>query len=481
MTYQVQQLLQNIEELGTEHSDLLKAFSNFWGLRTGEFCEATAEILLEAIGNYGDGDETDKKLIKLIETLLRDSHSVFLRSRLWAKRLPLEYYKPGKLYEGCAAADQFLESLDKLGDRQGWTSRDNAEVGILRALTVEYRLPEANLTPAQRWNKRAEYIDEWKPLDPENPSTLERHVLGLGVRMRGKLAKDFGQFKEAYYDLKKYCELYADRGSREEGWAIGDFGQLVLELEATDDGPEIAADLAKHGTNFGEKAPMAEGTRPCDLVAYVLSRAVDSRMFERGYLTPEARLAAREGDTMWLELMHAMTLVHQGHSHAAPERHAAAERELLDLSERFRRIEAVESWYDDQIRHFAVKCGLAQVAHSRHDWAEAQGRWAEAVRYGREAVREWRGENYYVEVARYSLADAQCSAGADPRLVVPALKSTIECVNGERVEWMLGMGTFWLDFVHGRMVPRIQAVARLDQTGEAEAKIAVLSVVVQEL
>lgn len=302
MNYQVQQCLRNIEESATDPTDLLKAVRHFWGLEANHFCEAMAETLLEAIGNYADDDQTDLKLIGLVEVLLKDSSSVFLRARLWAKRLPLEYYKLGKLYEGCAAADKFLEDLDQQKDRQGWTNRDNAEVGVLRALTVEYHLPEPGLTPRERWQKRADYIDKWKPLDPEHPSTLERYVLGLGMRKRGKLAKDFSQFKDAYFDLKEFCEVFAERGSREEGWAIGDFAQLVLELEGTEDWPDILADLTKNGANFGEKVPLTEGTRPCDLVAYVLSRGVDSRMSERGYLTPEARLNARESDTMWLEM-----------------------------------------------------------------------------------------------------------------------------------------------------------------------------------
>ncbi|KAB5540561.1 hypothetical protein GE09DRAFT_1205853 [Coniochaeta sp. 2T2.1] len=415
MTYQVQQCLRNIEKLGKDHTDLVKSFRGFWGLRT------------------------DLKLITLVEMLIKGSNSVFLHARLWAKRLPLEYYKLGKLYDGCAAAERFLNNLDTRSDRQGWTNRDNAEVGILRALTVEYHLPEPGLSPRERWQKRADYIGAWKPLDPETPSTLERYVLGLGVRMRGKLAKDFGQFKEAYFDLKEFCEL-------------------VLETENTADGPAIFADLAKKGTNFGEKVPLAEGMRPCELVAYVLSRAVDSRMFERGYLTPEARHNARESDTMWLEMIHAMTLVHQGKH--APERYASAEKELLGLSERFRRIEAVESWYDEQIRHFAVLCNLAQVSHMQHNWKEAQNRWKAAIEYGKLKVSDWKGENYYIEVAKYSLADAECSGGMDGRDIIPALRDTIAAVNGKRVKWMLGMGTFWLYYVHERMVPRVEGDLR---------------------
>lgn len=174
-----------------------------------------------------------------------------------------------------------------------------------------------------------------------------------------------------------------------------------------------------------------------------------------------------------------MTLVHQGKH--APELYAAAEKELLSISQRFRRIEAIESWYDEQIRHFAILCNLARVSHMQHSWEDAQDRWVEAIKYGKEMVGDWKGENYYIEVAKYSLADAQCSAGMDPRDMISALKDTIATINGKRVKWMLGMGTFWLDFVQERMTPRIDAVARLSRTDETEAKMAVRSVTLKEL
>ncbi|KAK8041953.1 hypothetical protein PG993_006476 [Apiospora rasikravindrae] len=489
MTYQVHQCLRNIQELGTDNKYLLKALQNFWGLRYNAFCEAMSEVLLEAVGNYGDNDEMDKRLISLVESMLRDSNSVYLHSRLWSKRLPLEYYKPGNLYDGCAAADQFLESLDTRSDRQGWTNRDNAEVGILRALTVEYRPQEPGLTPRQTWEKRAAYIDAWNPLDAALPSSLERYVVGLGVRMRGKLAKDFGQFKEAYFGLKEYCEHYAERGSREEGWAIGDFGLLVVELEKAahalghdDNKPdEILTDLASRGISFGgEKVALAEGARACDISAYVLSRAIDSRMFERGYLTPEARRNAKDSDTVWLEIIHAMTLVRQGEH--APERFEAAEKELIMLSDRFKAIEAAgSSWYDEQIRHFAVKCSLAQISHLQGDWPEAQLRWTDAIDFGVERVKDWKGHHYYIEVARYSLADAQCNAGLDSRVVLAPLADTIKILKGKRVTWLLGLGTFWLDLMQEHLESRIEAASKLSHWDSVEDKLTSLSVVIRDL
>jgi hypothetical protein len=61
------------------------------------------------------------------------------------------------------------------------------------------------------------------------------------------------------------------------------------------------------------------------------------------------------------------------------------------------------------------------------------------------------------------------------------LADTIAILEGKRVKWMLGMGTFWLDYVRERMLPRINALARLDQVDESGAKMIVLPVVLKEL
>ncbi|KAH6657800.1 hypothetical protein BKA67DRAFT_656042 [Truncatella angustata] len=130
--------------------------------------------------------------------------------------------------------------------------------------------------------------------------------------MCGKLTKDFGQFKEAYNGLKEFCEVYVGRGSREEverkAGTIGDLGQLILKLQLTNDAVEILADLAANGVSFEEKVELTEHARACDISAYVLPRAIYSRMFERGYVTSEARKNAKDGDIVWLEIIHGMTL-----------------------------------------------------------------------------------------------------------------------------------------------------------------------------
>ncbi|KAK6843656.1 hypothetical protein PG987_004516 [Apiospora arundinis] len=204
-------------------------------------------------------------------------------------------------------------------------------------------------------------------------------------------------------------------------------------------------------------------------------------MYERGYLTPEARRNAKDSDTVWLEIIHAMTLVHQGEH--APQRFEAAEEELTMLSDRFKGIEeAGSSWYDEQIRHFAIKCSLAQVSHLQGDWPEAQLRWTEAIDFGVERVKDWKGHHYYIEVARYSLADAQCNSGIDARVVLAPLADTIKILKGKRVTWLLGLGTFWLDLMEEHMRSRIEAVSKLGHGNDlVEDRITAMSVVIRDL
>ncbi len=280
MTSHVHQLLHNLREFKVDNDRLLESLRDIWGPRSLEFRESLAETLLEAIRAFVEDDEMDRRLIELVEALLRDSDSVSLRTRLWTKRLPLEYAKPGRLGEGCALAGAFLRSVEGRagGGRQGWTNRDNAEVGTLRIIMAGDARVEVQdddgpgpVTERERWLRRAAVVDAWAPLGSNtvtaatsttttaaaaaaitaspgmSASALEHYVFGLGVRMRGKLAKDFGQFADAFRELGLYCEQYAQRGSREEGWAIGDWAELVLELEGGDGaasgGHELLRDL----------------------------------------------------------------------------------------------------------------------------------------------------------------------------------------------------------------------------------------------
>ncbi len=262
---------------------------------------------------------------------------------------------------------------------------------------------------------------------------------------------------------------------------------IAKEVEGEEDEEEAVVASAAATAGAGAEAEVEEARpllllRPCDHAAEALSRAVESRMVERGYLTRAARSNARENDTLWMELMHAVVVAHQGrHRQRAHQHHrqdhdldhdpgsgsgseryfAAAERELRGLDARLAGFEKATGtlWHDEQERRFAVKCVLAQIAHLRRAWDEAGRRWAEAAEYGAGAVSEWDGSNYNVQVARYSLAEARCSGGADARRVIDGpLLDTAAAVTRRRVNCMVGMGTYWLDFVHGRMAPRIEAI-----------------------
>lgn len=452
---QVFQSHENRMYLDERNLDLIEALRSI--NKDGElsFADRTAEMLFEAVRGYGEGkDEVDRVLLDFLKDLLKMTTSVYLQARLWCTRLPLDFHRRGKFVEGCEAADKAVQTLESEHKRQGLSERDNAQIGVLRHLSVEYRSREKDLSDSEVWAKRAAYIDKWQPRDPEHPSQLEKYVMGMGVRMRGKIAKDFGLFKEAYYSLKLFIEKYAQRGSREEGWAIGDFGQVVLELEDTDEAPEILRNFMTNGTNFGESLTFSSTAALCEIVSFICSRAVEYRMFERGHLTQQDRENTRESDTVFLEITHAASVLRTGRIH--PESYKDAEQKLQSLRKRFEKVRASGiSWHDDQIREFSVLAYFAQISHLQHDWKEAQSRWKQTIDYGQSVVKEWGGDNFYIEVAKYSLADVQLNAGGEVNTIISELGDTIRRLDKERETWMLGVGTYWLDYVKQSVGPKL--------------------------
>ncbi|WEW58160.1 hypothetical protein PRK78_003628 [Emydomyces testavorans] len=433
----------NREYLAEKGFDLTEALQKIKNEGKPSFAERTAEMFFEAIRGYGEGrDEVDRVLLKWLMNILRNSDNIDLQARLWCIRLPPEYYSRGKFIEGCEAADNFLQNIKS--KCQELTERENAQIGFLRHLSVEYRVREKGLSDREVWEKRMAYIEAWQPLDPANPSELEKYAKGMGVRMRGKLAKDFGLFKEAFYSLKLFIEKYAKRGSREEGWAIGDFGQVILELEEKEEASEVLRDIISNGVDFGENRNFPSNAHLCQIATFICSRAVDNRMLDRGYLTPEDRENARENDTMFLEINHAVSVLREGRIHA--QRYKDAEDLLLGLKRRFEKIRANGiSWHDDQIREFSVIASLAQICHLQHDWQNAQSRWQQAIDYGETVIEKWDNDHFYIEVARCSLADVHLSAGLELGLSISDLAERIRQLDGKRVTWMLGLGSFWFD------------------------------------
>lgn len=411
----------------------------------------TAEMFMEAARGYGEGSgQLDNTLLRWIKTLIKPSERIGLHSRLWCTRLPLEFYNKGKFTDGCEAAATFLQNTN-FDIRGRVTNNDHAQVGFLHQMSVEYLTRDASLSDREEWEKRAKYIETWGPLDPHNPSELERYAQGMGVRMRGRLGKDFGLFNEAYFSLKHFIEQYAKRGSREEGWAIGDLGQVVLELEGADEDCDALGDLMTNGITCGHDQLIPElDARPCEVVTQIYSQAIESRMIARGSSSQYDRDNVRESDTMFLEINRAVSILREGIFR--PERYAEAEQKLIRLKDRFENMLTMGAlWHDDQTRHFSVLAYLAQISHLQMDWEVAQSRWIETIDYGQLSVTEWNGDHYYIDVAKYSLANAQLQAGGEPDAIIAKLDEIIHRLNAEVVTWNLGLGTFWLEYIRKSM------------------------------
>ncbi|EFQ97673.1 LipA and NB-ARC domain-containing protein [Nannizzia gypsea CBS 118893] len=456
---QVYQFSRNCEYLAEENLDLTMAIQKV-DSREGQektFTQITAEMFLEAARGYGEGsDHLDFTLLKWAKILIKSSERTGLQARLWSTRLPLEFYSKGKFTDGCEAAATFLQNTS-FGPGGRITNNDNAQVGFLRHLSVEYLARDKSLSDKEEWERRVKYMDAWKPLEPYNPSELERYAQGMGIRMRGKLAKDLGQFNEAYFSLKVFIEQYAKHGSREEGWAIGDFGQAVLELEATNEDCDALTDLRTNGIKCGHDHSISEpDAKPCEIISQIYSQAIENRMVTREHSHQNNLDNIGDSDTMFLEINHAVSILREGTFR--PERYAEAEQKLLGLKDRFENMLAMGAlWHDDQTRHFSVLAYLAQISHLQMNWEAAQSRWIETINYGEFTVKEWKNTHYYIEVARYSLANAQLQAGGEPDVIITKLDETIRRVNAEKVTWNLGLGTFWLEYIRKSMA-QIMAV-----------------------
>ncbi|KAH8659272.1 hypothetical protein BGZ60DRAFT_414934 [Tricladium varicosporioides] len=478
MVSQVQQCIRNVEEQIGNYSNLIQSLQDFYGERYPEFRDAAAEMLCEAIESYGYGDdETHRKLLRLLEYLVGDTPSVSLQARFWTKRLPIDFFKVGKQQEGCLEAERFLCRIESDGGKTNWSNRDNAEVGILRVFSVDFMPPDPSLSPRDAWLKVTEYIDSWKPLDPRNPSTLERFVVGLNIRMRGKQAKDYRQFREAYYALKLFCNEYAIRGSQEEGWAVGDLAQVIVELEDTETYSEILEDLKTNGTNFGERILLSDELKPCEYISFVLLRVIERRKYERGYHTPEAQNRVREGDIMWMEVVYAAIVLHQARHR--PGQTVVAEKLLSKLGRRFEEIEAIGTWFDERLRYFLIKACLAQVSHMQKNWVKAEERWLETILYGTTNVKEWKDKDFCIALAELSLIDAQLCRGTDITTIVTQAETAVANVEKTIVYGTLGLDTFWANYVCNRVRNRIQKIAA--SANDEEAKLESLPIIIRDL
>jgi hypothetical protein len=179
---QVHQFVQNFEELTAQNINVIEELKKSCGSNYGEFRDAFTEMLLEAVENYGYRDKKfHAKLLEIISKLLDGSPSVYLRAQFW----PIEFFKHGRRADGYTAVDKFVDELETTTDRSMWTNRDNAAILKLHIRVVD-DMPNPGLDVMDEWLQRAAIIDAWKPLNPENPSKLDKHVHGLRLRMRGK-------------------------------------------------------------------------------------------------------------------------------------------------------------------------------------------------------------------------------------------------------------------------------------------------------
>jgi hypothetical protein len=458
---QVHQFVRNFEDLTAQKINIIEELKKACGSNYSQFRDSFVEMLLEAVENYGFRDENfHAKLLAIITAFLEDSPSIYLRTRFW----PLEFFKHGRRDDGYAAVDKFIRELEATTDRSKWSNRGNAGILKLHIRVIDF-MTNPGLDVVDQWLKRAAVIDAWRPLDPESPSTLENHVHGLRLRTRGKQGKDFGHFKESYYALKEYCDKHAIRGSQEEAWAFGDLAHVVVELEESESRDEITEDLAANGIDFGEKQHLAPGVPLCQFMATQLTRAIERRQSEAGHVTTEPRRQAAPGDTVWMEIVRAKMLLHAARHDQA--QFPAAEALLDGLAARYAEMQGAGTWTDDCVRHWMVMTCRAQAAHLQERWDEARARWARCLAFAAEHIPQWTGEHLYPRVARYSLVDAEMGAGVETREIGDLKRISEEAIGAAKTYEIIGLATFWLEFVHKRVAARLEGIKEVQKSGRS--------------
>ncbi|KAI9725580.1 MAG: hypothetical protein M1828_003068 [Chrysothrix sp. TS-e1954] len=335
------------------------------------------------------------------------------------RRAELNFFHSGKYREGYDFVSQILAGVEA---RRFQDERTNTRVGSLQLLKGVILTTESG--PDADFEESIRLFQHWTPMNAEHPSRMERHVVGRRMQYLGKVLKDKGHWSDAARELGTFLSQYAANGSMTEGCAAGDLAQVLIEIGSLDE---------------AENALCPQ-----------LERRIAG-------LSQKERAQVRKNDTMFLEIQMAECRVLQG-------RYREAEDLLLELKTRFASFKNL--WHFEKGCALFVLIALARIPHLQRQWTSAVARWEEAIDYAQAEIDvgaqrgRWGRDSYFVALAVLSLADALYELGAqgDAQALEKArsLESGAEgalarCV---RMLWMLGLGTYWPDFVGKKMAQR---------------------------
>ncbi|KIM97100.1 hypothetical protein OIDMADRAFT_32133 [Oidiodendron maius Zn] len=383
-------------------------------------CEQVANLILDANITYGQGDTAKNAyLLAWMDDLLESSSNLYLKARALEVRLAIDFYDVGDYLGGVKAAKTFLtgakeaikakpELLDEL---------TNAQFGVIEGTIAELLVIEVSV--AENFEESRALLQGWSALNPAAPSSKEAITLGIRSRIRGKLSKDHGDWVVGEGQLKEFLDIFAVRGSQTEGWAAGDLAHVLMEMKHEKEAEKV-------------------------LVKYLQPR--------RESQTHKERMRDRRSDTIYLEMLLGECLLLQN-------RYKEAEDTLQDVLQHLQNFESL--WHFEKFRILFTLSALARLRHQADQFSSALEYWGKVLDYCLKELDtykqkgKWGRDTLIPRIVLLSMADCYFELGNQEHALVlqqEALESIHSCAEQR---WILGLGTYWLDWIKMKINQRI--------------------------
>lgn len=243
-------------------------------------------------------------------------------------------------------------------------------------------------------------LQEWRPLHPQAPSTMEKTISRRCDLILGRILKDQGNFSEAVSYLENIYNAFSP-----EDHLISSGWQMLLI--------SVLSDLY------------------CET-----GRAKDSEMILKDQLDIfYARRWSNTSTGNTLKIALTESFIRRG-------MFTKAEELLSDLSSTYAKIP--DPGLLANTNHFRVWAGLARVSHLQNQWGAALTRWETALKLVEESG--WtKGFNHGIVL--YSIAQilARTEGVNKSREMFEKARKSLEVE--ERKYWSPGLGSYWYDYV----------------------------------
>ena len=336
-----------------------------------------------------------RECIQRIKGLLDDKHDSYLSAQaafIESKVLRMQ----GNVADSHKALEEHIHRtvLPGLDEGLGFDARWNATRGDLIISFSENLMRGNDLQRAQ-----AE-LEEWEPLAPTKPSTMEKIVLKSRNVMLGRIFKNQGRFHEALpYFEKLLLEFSYEDYHISTGWQMALFSNV--------------ADL------------YCEVGRPDDAEA-VLAREMEI-IYARGWENIST------GRRLQLALIE--SFIRRGMFKKAED----CLWKLVPIFEAITEPDMIQN-----TGYFRVWAGLARVSHLQGHWDDALVRWKRAL-----AIVEGSGwtEGFNHGIILFSIAQVLTRTGNFDEGHSALRNAQKSLATEKRKYWIVGLGSYWYDYV----------------------------------